>query len=319
MIHFHGTDRLAGFYKLTVIGSDGRRKPLTGWRPNIITDLGLDNFGYGATTITDPTGWMSYCRVGTGTKAVSESDTAMDIPLAEVVTSSRTYGSSGQSGAPHYRWQRDKFIFPQGSTIGIITEVGVGRAIAQGGLSTRALIVDEQGQPDTVPVLADEQLEVTYEIRTYITNLDKQVSQMAIGSTLFDTIRAPMNIDSAEGMVGRFGYGAGVETLHLFKGTDLPNIADTEAYYEKPIDLMEIVPCTRNAYGSGLYYRDSVCSIQKDEANYGTKGITAIGIMGFLSNWQMSYTQNLADYGIPHNANNIMTVSLRHTWGRYTP
>lgn len=318
-LHFHVADALAGFFKMTAIRPDGRRRPLTGWQPNILTDNGMDNFGYGGTSIADQQGWIAYCRVGTGQTPPAFSDGNLDIPIAEVATGSRTYGTSGQTGPPHYHWQRDVYTFLQGNATGIITEVGLGPKLDQprNGISTRALVVDEFGDPATVPVLADEQLEVVYEIRTYFTDVSVRDSTMTIDSTLYDTKRLPMNIDSSATMSGLFGYGAGVRNLYLYQGTTLPNIGAD--HYGEPIDLMESVSATRVAYGSGLFYRDSTCAVQKTQGEYGTKGVTAIGIIGYLSDWQMSFTQRGNDFGIPHNATNIMNVALRHSWTRYTP
>jgi hypothetical protein len=280
----------------------------------------MDNFGYGGASVSDPDGWMSYCRVGTGTTIPDFSDGDLDSPLAETLTGSRTYGTSGQTGPPHYRWQRDVYTFAQGTATGIITEVGLGRKISNGSISTRALVVDEVGDPATVPVLADEQLEVVYEIRTYFTDVSVRNSTMLIDSVLYNTKRAPMNIDSSATMNGLFNYGAGVRQLYLYQGTTLPNFgADPNPHYESPLNLMEAASVVRNAYGSGLFYRDSVASVPKTVGEFGPKGVTAIGIIGYLADWQMSFTQQGADFGIPHNSTNIMNVTLRHTWSRYTP
>jgi hypothetical protein len=71
-------------------------------------------------------------------------------------------------------------------------------------------------------------------------------------------------------------------------------------------------------YTSGTYTRTFYTSWGYTEYPSQGKGFTALKIVG-IQQWQMSFKQNLADYGIPHNNTTDLFIRCRETWARYTP
>lgn len=153
----------AGRYRMTALklDADGNvlsERLLADWFKNDITDIGLNALG--------TLGVWSYCRVGSGSTPPAETDTALVAQLGS--TTSLVAANAGNSGsAPWYGWARRTYRFAAGVATGNVSEVGVGWAATGATLFSRALVRDEEGDPVTVTVLADEVLDVVYEARMY--------------------------------------------------------------------------------------------------------------------------------------------------------
>lgn len=151
---------LAGLYKIEAVKANGERRLLLDWFDNLILDAGLNRLGSG--------GAFDRCMVGTSSAAVSSSQTALGAQIAVTTTIEVTTGGSNiQAG---YAWARRTFRFPVGSATGNITEVGVGWTNSN--CFSRALTTDSNGNPVTITVLADEFLDVTYELRLHWPTVD---------------------------------------------------------------------------------------------------------------------------------------------------
>lgn len=169
---------LTGFYRL-VIRKPGQVPRLeTGWCKNLVTDAGLNRIGTGT--------WMTHCYVGTSNIPPSVNDVAMSELLA--ITSNiigSTYGARGIE--PYYGYRLVTYNFAVGTATGNIAEVGVGWL---GGVFSHALTVDVFGDPTTITVLEDEELEVTYEVRIYPPLTDTVYTTTLAGVSTECTARA---------------------------------------------------------------------------------------------------------------------------------
>lgn len=104
---------------------------------------------------------------GTGTTPVTPSDTGMASYLSagqnESISNITTRETSPAPKIRHmWRWR-----FNQGDVVGNVSEVGVALSsfpTSSTPLLSRALVVDVNGDPTTITVLADEYLEVEYEL-----------------------------------------------------------------------------------------------------------------------------------------------------------
>src|SRR5690606_19073517 len=82
-----------------------------------------------------------------------------------------------------------------------LTEIGISGQSANGLLFSRELIRDPNGNPAAFPISADEQLEVTYELRLY-PNLNDVPATVTVGASSYDTITRPIGVNgSAWGLV----------------------------------------------------------------------------------------------------------------------
>ena len=170
--------KLTGFYRIVVRRPDQTPRTDTGWFANLVTDAGLNRIGTGT--------WMDRCEVGTSNAAPSVNDTALAGPLAVTSTLvSSTYGAQGS--APYYGYRTVTYSFAAGTATGNIAEVGVGW---NGGLFSRALTVDGNGNPTQITVLADEELEVSYQVRIYPPLTDTVYTATLAGVSTTCTARA---------------------------------------------------------------------------------------------------------------------------------
>ena len=307
---------IAGFFKIEAIRPNGERRTVVDWQPNLITNSGMDYLGTGRKSAGDiPTEWIGYCRLGVGNYPVDVTDKKLANHIAEAPHIG-TYNTGVQvDTAPFYHWQHLSYEFATGVAAGILREVGVGLKISDGDLSTRAILLDGQGDPAENTVLSDEAIEVTYEIRSYILDITPIVSQMDIDGTLYDTILLPCQIDDTP--TATFQYGGGVYALTTYDFATLPNIGDELG---EPTSAMDFIAANYGVpYVAGTYYQDTITSIPYT-LSIGAKGVTAIKMHGNFQLWQMSFTQNIDDtWGIPHTANDTLYIRCRHTWARYTP
>lgn len=159
---------------------------------NLITDLGLNRFGS-----TVAPSLYSRCHVGTGTATPSVTDTQLQTFLAAVSTTNPST-TIANSGPPDYYSYR---TFTWISSIGALgnnnlTEIGISGQNTNGLLFSRELIRDSNGNPAAFPISADEQLEVTYELRLY-PNLTDVPATVMVGSNSHDTITRPIAVTDA--------------------------------------------------------------------------------------------------------------------------
>lgn len=167
---------VAGSYTMQKfrMGADGALAPSS--EPitfeNIVTDVGL-------VFIANNTSYMQYAYVGAGSAAPQPTDTQLGSFLMQnssvpMDTSPFFNTSEGFAG------NRRTFRFnPRGSMYNA-SEVGVGMVRTE--LFSRALVRDALGNPATISVLADEYLDVTYEIRLYPPLTDSVVELVPNGS-----------------------------------------------------------------------------------------------------------------------------------------
>lgn len=133
--------------------------------PNLITNSGLNY-------LAASTGWLSTCRVGTGTTAPAFTDANLETEIASVTnannydgTTTRTVFNTDAIGSIYYTANRRTYNFAEGAAVGNISEVAIGPST--GNVFSRALIVDGAGNPTTITLLADESLRVFHELRLY--------------------------------------------------------------------------------------------------------------------------------------------------------
>ena len=148
---------VAGLFMLEAVNKDtGERRTLAPWFPNLITDAGLNRMGTG--------GVLDNCVVGSGSNPPVVADTALQSQVAITTTKLTNNLRTAQSTEPYYGTNTNVYRFDVGVAAGNLSEVGIGWT---GGLFSRSLIKDGLGNPTTVTVLANEYLDVTYEIRVY--------------------------------------------------------------------------------------------------------------------------------------------------------
>lgn len=145
---------------------------------NLLTDLGLDALGVDGARFL-------YAHVGTGTSAPTAADTSLgNFGVGFSASSEVGYGNSGSS--PYIAWCRQSGTSAVGGATGTWTEVGMSRQAADGGLRSRALILDGDDNPSSFPVLSDESLTVTYEMQIMLPETPAK-KEILLSGTPYDT------------------------------------------------------------------------------------------------------------------------------------
>jgi hypothetical protein len=293
--------RVGGFFKMEARKLDGSVRPLTGWFPNLVTDVGLNRIGQGS--------YLNACHVGTNNTAPANSNTSLAGYVAGTTTS--VSGSNGaQATAPYYGWKRKTFRFGIGAATGNLSEVGVATAAANGGstvLFSRALILDEFGDPTTVTVLADEILDVTYELRLYPPLTDTTQTVSITGSGSHDLITRAASVTS-----DRWGYFLGsVLSFDPSGGTSMrAHSGEIGAITGAPSGTTSSSgTCYNIAYGNNNLYRDGGANFSLSQGNVG--GIRSVS-------WYTThgYFQTRFDPVINKTATKTLNLIFRVAWAR---
>ena len=185
-IDINSNVKLGGKYKLVITKPDGSTTE-TGFMDNLVLNQGLDLYGeYGISCN------LFYCQVGTGNTPVNASQTTLTTYLANVGGGRNSYVNNGSP-----TWSNSTtnlYIFAQGAVVGNIAEIGVSTA-PTAGLFSRALIVDDSGNPTTITLTSIDQLTVYYVI-TQVSTLTDVTGSVTLGGTSYPYTIRPYNVAS---------------------------------------------------------------------------------------------------------------------------
>lgn len=285
-----------GRYMLRVVRPDGTER-CTPWFDNLILDNGLN--GMGAGTI----GPLAWCAVGTGTTAPANAQTSLVASVAS--TNDRTAVQNGNDVTNGYYWVRVTYRFAQGAAAGNLTEVGVG--FSGSNLFSRALILDGSGAPTVIPVLADEFLDVIYELRAYWPTTDV-TGTLNIGGTNYNyTLRA-----------SDVGTWNNLQLLTGFGFIDPNYVPQMTAYTGGTLGAIDQPPGgstlgTVNGSWAGSYSNNSY---QRALTATLTTAINAAFdklqvTTSYQGKWKLSFSP-----AVPKNGANTFTLSAVLTWTR---
>lgn len=284
---------------------------------NTITDAGLNAYGAGYT------GLLGRCWVGSGNTPISTSNTG----LSKVIAYSDGAGTNEvQILAPAQpNWvagAKLKYHFEPGKIVGNITEVGIGTRNESSAnnyaLWSRALVLNSDGSPSSITVLADEYMDVYYILKLH-PNLEDIKFSFDLNGVVYNCVARPANVQNTRCNVdnGNLSFGTGITILNVYNSNTLGAITETIKGFDKyvaPNGSQTIDP-----YTAGNFYRDCTIVIPVNNGNIdgGIKGLD-IGPNG-NGNQLMSYTQVSLDKAIPKTKDNAIKFVLRTSWSRYTP
>lgn len=293
---------LGGWFKLEAIRPDGRRRLLADWFPNLITNAGLEAIGNAG-------GYLGECRVGSGNTTPNVADTAL---VAQIATSTTLHDSdlSAQPSAPYYGAVTNVYRFAAGDAAGNLAEVGIG-ATSGADLFSRALILDGGGSPTTITVLADEVLDVTYQLRLYPPTVDV-TGTIDISGDSYDFTARAADVTGA----GRWAPTSTGEVGGLY-GSNL-------TVYDGAIGAVTGLPTGTSdasnsivnaAYSAGTHRIDGTATFGLDTANFDI--LSALVVFG-QSVARFGAVQIEFDPVIPKDDTKVLTLTFRHSWARKT-
>lgn len=146
--------------------------------PNLITNLGMNALG----------GTPAFTRMhlGTGTAAPAFTDVALGTFGVNVLNGLPTLVGANSGSSPYFGTTTMTWTSAVGGATGNWTEIGISNQNTTGNLRSRALILDGVGSPTVFPVLADEQFQGVYTLRTYVPLVDDTES-ITLSGTPYDT------------------------------------------------------------------------------------------------------------------------------------
>lgn len=308
---------VAGFYKIEAVrvdqdGQEIGRRVVADWFENLITNQGLDRLGGDYVSDT-----IRYCLVGSGSTAPTNGDTQLVSAVAS--TSTQQVSTSGaQPSAPYFGWQRKTYRFGAGVAAGNLSEVGIGWGPSGAVLFSRALIRDGSGNPTTITVLADEILDVTYELRNY-PFLDGIAGSFTIGATTYTTEMRAANVTSDYGI---FTGGWGLQkpfNVMMQNPTYLPTRLYAGASFGpitgEPTGATKTMSGLWNSSGSyvpGTYQRTATAKWP-----VGTEITNAN--MAFFAFGGCTTQMSISPATLSKTNAQELTITVTVSWGRYTP
>lgn len=306
---FEPKTRIAGYYKLQVIRPDGSVRVDTGWFPNLITNIGLDQY--------DSSGFFSTCAVGSGNTAPAFTDTQL---VSLVASTTNTVGSTtqaAQSSSPYFGTTTKSWAFVAGTATGNLSEVGIGVDATH--LFSRALILDGGGSPTTITILSTEQLNVTYQLGSYVplTDLTGTITLNAISYSY--TLRAanatsaarwayvPQDASSITGLGGPFSGN--------FFSTTVTN-GSIGAITGQPSGTSNSCDsATASSYTNGSFTRAGTSTWSINTGNL-SGGVTAATVGFGQSNASRGQYQVSFSPAIPKDNTHVLTLNWSNSWTR---
>ena len=302
--HIAHEGAFAGYVRVQVRKADTERLVSdTGWFRNAILDGGLNRMGIGA--------YANACAVGSGSTPPAYTQTGLATQVA-MTTNIQGTTNGRRTDVPYYGWTRRIFRFAAGIAAGTLAEIGIGWWKNPGpvmdGFFSRALILDLDGNPTTITVLADEVLDVTYELRMYA-DLNDKVFEAEISGVTYDCVLRACDVDGDQ-----------------WWSPDLDVPVQNYVYpyvYNGTIGTILGAPSGVSDYArsylTSAYVNNSLerVIVNTWDLNYGNLagGVTAYSYLGKnAGRWQQSFSP-----AIPKDATKTLVLSSKFVWGRYIP
>jgi len=300
----HAKVGVAGRYRLRV-GKRGQAARIdTGWFDNIITDAGLNFMG-------DNNGYLTACQVGSGTATPVAGDTSLGSFVAGTNTE-QSSSSSAEATSPYFSAWTKTFRFGEGVAAGNLSEVGIGDSTTAGTLFSRARITDGSGSATTITVLADEFLDVTYQLQLVPPTTDAtfNVTDAGPAGTVHAvTLRA---MDVTDKSSWGFGPASG-------NRVEVPNNGATA--YDGAIGTIDASPSGTSssvappttAYSNNSLERLSTIAFGLNDANFASDLKSLRFSFTSAGTWQAEF-----DPVIPKDNTKTLSITVKVSWTRTT-
>lgn len=299
-----GTKYVARVYKSS--GELVREVPFT----NVITNQGLDSLAGGSNFATN----FSHLAVGTGSSTPTVTQTGLDDEIART-SRNTTYGGSG--GDPvWYSYARSVHTFGVGGAEGNISELGLFSDASGGTMFSRALIRDTNGDPTTIPVLGDEQLVVTAEVRLY-PHVD-DVTGTFDADVKGDTVPVSYTIRPIAAHITSSGVAQGWALNRPLVDTSTSNSSGNSAASSNSLAPVDGFPSGatnassvgRSGYSSGSFEQQINLSWGINSANFSG----GVGSINFAGKFRAVF-----DPKLDKTSDDVLTANFLIQWGRHDP
>lgn len=308
------THSLSGRFTLAVGRGEGRPGEVLADFKNTILNQGLDFLLANSNTNLSP--WR-FAQVGASSSPEDPGQTALLSRIAHTeaegsVTARNSFSSINIIPGEAYEIRCSKTIrFPAGAAAGNIAEVAIGWGAGVNDIFSRALVRDSNGDPSTVPVGADEFLDVTYTLSIFLDvtdkpftlNLPEGTHEGVLRPAWLTGQRVPVNFFLTHGLnLGEVDTNLAVAS----NGTVGPLTGGVTGARQNAATSV-----SPQAYAPGSFYRDVLCSLGLSEGN----------ITGGLGAWEFGFRRwhwYQTDFtpGVPKTVDKVFSIRLRIALGR---
>jgi len=291
---------MAGYFTIKKFDENGEQNGQWEFK-NLILNQGLDR-------IATNGDYLYYCYVGSGNATPAVTDTTLQSQIASVYDSSNgTYGNNGVS--PYYWWRKKTYAFGQGVAAGNISEIGIGWV--GNALFSRALILDEFGNPTSITILSNELLTVDYEIRVYPKLTDDIGTVVFTGSKggSYDWIFRTASANSIDWVSSYIPYAyinftsTGHDDRHA--SGDIGSVTSVPSGIVDTNTIPTIQP-----YVPGSYESVATTSFSISQANF-AGGVRSLYIIRGFGMYQIQF-----DPAIPKEDTDTLSITYTIKWGR---
>ena len=295
---------MKGFIRVQLINKfSGKCRWDSGFFPNKILDSGRN-------IMATQTSWISYCHVGTDNTTPAAVQTGLLGRVAYTNTIRSTV--TGTSTSPYFGWKRRTFRIPVGAGQGgqNLSEAGIGYGSAVNNLISRALIIDPITQaPTTVTPLADELVDVTYELRYYPPLVDVTQS-VVMDSVTYDTVTRAAEVTNATTWAVDIGnkIGEACTTVSDFRAYNGALGAITTNPSGLTANLASTSEVFNKAYSNNSYLIGIQANFPPASFNVSGGGFRSVSIRTTAGSYQTSFTSNPGGNMVPKT--NLKTMIL---------
>lgn len=285
----------------------GTREVVADWFDNLLLTSGLNYLGSNIITSA-----LTYVQVGDGSSAPLEGNTSLNNLVAATLSTQDSVSGAQTDVGPYYVFSRVKKRFAAGVAAGNLSEVGAGWGSSNGQLLSRALILDNLGDPTTITVLNDEILDVSYEFRIYPPSGDVTGTIILDGETYDYTARA-CKIGNAD--VNGWSFSeSGVEAQLPIRAIAYSGaIADV---FSNPSGTSDgATTATNGTYSNNSLQGSCTYLWGLGDGNI-AGGIRSVALPVGWTRWQIEFANQVGGGPIPKDNTQELTLTVSHSWAR---
>lgn len=296
-------------WKLIRRGRVIRESPM---QPNLVVNAGLNALGAGSAFAAG-----MFAQAGTGSNAPANTDTALQAAAGTKVSQGTVTSGyepvGGAGGAQDYCWRRIIFTFLEANANGNLTEFGAFDG-SGGPMWARQLFKDVGGTPTTIIKTSVDQLQVTYEYRSYPPLADVNLVAFAISG---DAITSDITVRAC-GVNSNWNStiftGPQTGGANAWEDNSLVARTATKPFAGGFANNIAASSTAFSTYISGNFFVDETSKWDPPVANWPT-GIGSFGLYGYTSTI-FAYQAALVTK-IPKTAVKRTTLIFRRSWNRW--
>lgn len=301
--------KVSGVYGIKVLrnaGTDKERLEDFGESKNMLLDGFFDRFASGN---LDPSKW--YFFVGSGTTPAVATQTQLVNKIGDFKYANALKNDNVKVGSDYIASSTGEGKWELGDIVGNISEVGVRMGDRIGDtVDSRALIVDDQGNPTTITVTAEDKLEISYTLKCVIP-IEQHVSVTDIGGVQTTcTLERLAVLDS-----GRNGIGSVIELSEKLYITGTKTVTNNpESTSTSGFVNINGTGLTLTGSNLGIGSRKQTFKLSTAIGNLGGGGIGGVGITQEYYSFHHSVVR--FDPQIPKDSTKTLTLNFDFTLAR---